>query len=532
MSALMASALISCLAGLISIPIGTFLAAPVYYLLGLFEWLCAVEQQLPCSVWVAGCPAVWEIVVYYALLACAAVGTSALLKAQLSHSRMKKHVGSPLKRMEQIPRGSTLETQMAQLSHNRTEQKNHRRMAQNQKTRLPQNPAIRAAGNGGKVPHGTPGSRSIRRVSHGTPGSRKKIPHGAPAVLWVIVMLLCVCLMGFHPRTGLTVTCLDVGQGDGALIQLPDGTTCLIDGGSTSVSSLWEYRISQTVKYYGISTIDYVLLSHADSDHISGITEYLKDYLPGFAQKNAHGISLKNLVLPPTADESDFETLIERCRELDISVLRMEAGAVLGSAAASAASVGGTSGTGTTGMGTAGTGTSGTETAGSGTAGSGTAGTTVRTAGSATRGNTRTWSFTCVAPSSSSLSGDKNEDSTVLLLQYGSFRMLFTGDLEGASEMALAASGVDLSCDVLKVGHHGSKGASSDEFLAAVSPAFGIISCGANNTYGHPAAAAVERLRMAGITLYATMECGAMTIRSNGVSYRISGYLATEVYAH
>lgn len=118
----------------------------------------------------------------------------------------------------------------------------------------------------------------------------------------------------------------------------------------------------------------------------------------------------------------------------------------------------------------------------------------------------------------------------VLLLEYGAFRMLFTGDLENDSERKLAASGCDLSCDVLKVGHHGSNGASSEEFLLQTAPAFGIISCGADNRYGHPGAEATERLRAAGITLYATMDCGAVTIRSDGKGYQILGYIKTEAY--
>ncbi|MCD7814489.1 MAG: ComEC/Rec2 family competence protein [Lachnospiraceae bacterium] len=391
MSALMGSALISCLVGLVSIPAGTFLAAPVYYLLGLFEELCVAEQQLPGALWVAGCPGVWTVMLYYGLL----LGTAGVTHLLLT----------------------------------------------------------------GK-------SRRRQRVN-----AKKQMLGG---LVWICAIAGGLCLMGFHPRSGLTVTCIDVGQGDGALIQLPDGTNCLIDGGSSSVSGLWEYRISQVVKYYGIGRLDYVFLSHADSDHISGIEEYLEDYLPGFAGSNAHGITLKNLILPPTADAGDFADLKEYAEKLGIPVFGMEAGAALGS--------------------------------------------------------TSSWSLTCLAPDSLALSGDKNEDSMVLLLQYGAFRMLFTGDLEGESERTLASSGADLTCDVLKVGHHGSKGASSEAFLAAASPAFGVISCGEDNSYGHPAAAAVERLRAAGITLYTTMDCGAVTIRSNGSTYRISGYITTEEY--
>jgi len=426
MSALMGSALISCLVGLVSVPAGIFLSAPVYYLLGFFEILCTCEQQLPGAVWIAGCPALWRAAAYYALLF-AAAGLVCFLERY-----REKALCTPKKDRIVRPFGI-----------NQRRRTGRKRCFQEQ-------------------PRGT-----VQRKQH------PELQY-LQTMVWICAIGIGLFLMAFHPRSGLTVTCMDVGQGDGALIQLPDGTNCLIDGGSSSVSELWEYRISQVVKYYGISRLDYVFLSHADSDHISGIEEYLEDYLPGFAGSNAHGITLEHLILPPAADEEDFSVLIACAEKLGISVFRMEAGAGLG--------------------------------------------------------NSSVWSFVCLAPDSAALSGDKNEDSMVLLLQYGDFRMLFTGDLEGEAELALAASGSELSVEVLKVGHHGSKGASSEAFLTAASPAFGIISCGRDNSYGHPAAAAVERLRAADITLYTTMDCGAVTIRSNGSTYRISGYIKTENY--
>ncbi|MCC8104713.1 MAG: ComEC/Rec2 family competence protein [Clostridiales bacterium] len=465
MSALMSSALISGLVGLVSVPLGTFLAAPVYYLLGLFEGLCRIEQQMPCAVWIAGCPAIWKIAVYYALL----TGAAALIGK--TGKNLPKNL--PEKQLEKL-----LEKQPEKLS--------------------------------GKPMDGTPGNPMRKRKRN----SYKRMAERTACGIWLITVIFGLCLMACRPRSGLTAVSLDVGQGDGALLMLPDGTNCLIDGGSSSVRSLWEYRISQTLKYYGISRLDYIFLSHADSDHISGVQEYLEAYLPGFAGRNVHGITLKNLVLPPTADETDFEELSSDAESIGAAVLRMEAGGFIGTTAVEEDTPAGTS--------AAGSGIStGTPAAGSGTS----AGTPAAGSGTSTGTSADGWSLTCLAPSAGALSGDKNEDSMVLLLQYGSFRMLFTGDLEGDAETALAASGADLSCDVLKVGHHGSKGASSEEFLAAVSPAFGIISCGKNNRYGHPAEAALERLRAANITLYTTMDCGAVIVRSDGSGYRISGFL-------
>jgi beta-lactamase superfamily II metal-dependent hydrolase len=94
--------------------------------------------------------------------------------------------------------------------------------------------------------------------------------------------------------------------------------------------------------------------------------------------------------------------------------------------------------------------------------------------------------------------------------------MLFTGDLEKAAEQRLVQSGADLQADVLKVGHHGSAGASSEAFLEQVNAAVGLISCGLNNRYGHPAQAALERLEDAGCKLLRTDLSGAITIREDG----------------
>ncbi len=234
-------------------------------------------------------------------------------------------------------------------------------------------------------------------------------------------------LLSFHPRSAASVTCLDVGQGDSSLLRFADGTNCLIDAGSSSEDRVWEYRIGPAVKYYGIRELDYVFLSHGDSDHTNGILEYLESFSPGFGGKNAHGVSIRNLVLPPTADPADFEEIRKGAERAGIPVLKLEAGGLIAA------------------------------------------------------GGRADWSLSCLAPSS--LCGEKNEDSMVLLLRSGDFRMLFTGDLEGNAEDKLAASGADLSADVLKVGHHGSKGASKEPFLAAVNPAVGIISCAEHNVH-------------------------------------------------
>lgn len=93
------------------------------------------------------------------------------------------------------------------------------------------------------------------------------------------------------------------------------------------------------------------------------------------------------------------------------------------------------------------------------------------------------------------MTGDANLDSAIVKLVYGETSFLFTGDCEGDSEKNLMEiAGKDLKSDVLKVGHHGSNTASSDEFLDAVAPKIAVISCAEGNDYGHPHPNVLKRL--------------------------------------
>jgi len=104
----------------------------------------------------------------------------------------------------------------------------------------------------------------------------------------------------------------------------------------------------------------------------------------------------------------------------------------------------------------------------------------------------------------SSLSGDSNVDSIVVLLSCGTVEVLLAGDAEVPSEREMLASGILIDIDILKVGHHGSRTATSDTFLAAVAPEVGVISAGLNNQYGHPHQEVVDSLTAAGVQLWST----------------------------
>ncbi len=109
-----------------------------------------------------------------------------------------------------------------------------------------------------------------------------------------------------------------------------------------------------------------------------------------------------------------------------------------------------------------------------------------------------------------------NDASIGVLLQFGQKRFLFTGDAESQSESDIVVNGIDIDCDVYKVGHHGSKTSSSVALLNEASPAYAVISCGENNDYGHPHAQTLNELRSRGIKVFRTDEQGTIVATTDG----------------
>ena len=109
-----------------------------------------------------------------------------------------------------------------------------------------------------------------------------------------------------------------------------------------------------------------------------------------------------------------------------------------------------------------------------------------------------------------------NDSSIVLRIDFGSTSFLFTGDAEDWSEYMMIDSRVNLKADVLKVSHHGSGTASTEEFLKAVQPEYAVISVGKNNEYGHPHRNVLDRLSSIGASVLRTDELGTIIIESDG----------------
>ena len=93
--------------------------------------------------------------------------------------------------------------------------------------------------------------------------------------------------------------------------------------------------------------------------------------------------------------------------------------------------------------------------------------------------------------------------------------MLLTGDVEASGEKEMLDAFPELisGCTILKTAHHGSNTSTTQEFLNAASPGAALISCGKDNSYGHPHEEVLSRFRDAGVPVFITAECGAITVR-------------------
>lgn len=148
------------------------------------------------------------------------------------------------------------------------------------------------------------------------------------AVVWLgyrqrykLQIQVCVLLAGlfllFYLPGSLQICMFDVGQGDGIYVKLPTRENILIDGGSSSKKKVGAYVLKNGIKYYGGATLDYVFVSHSDSDHYSGITELLEEPT----------ITIRHLVLPDiTNPDEAYERLVTTAQRQGIEIVYMKEG--------------------------------------------------------------------------------------------------------------------------------------------------------------------------------------------------------------
>ena len=281
------------------------------------------------------------------------------------------------------------------------------------------------------------------------------------------IAFTAVFLLLLPAKAGLTITFLDVGQGDCICIKNGYGDSYLVDGGSSSVKSVGEYRIIPFLKSQGISQLKAVFITHPDEDHCSGIKELIQT---GALQ----GINIKNLVLPDIAQSAKEEAYLELehlAAKYGIPVSYISRGQEI-------------------------------------------------IDGKLT--------ITCLHPTQAYASSNSNEYSTVLTLTVGNFTTMLTGDIEGEGEQMLTQflKKEKMSpITILKTAHHGSKYSTDKEFLETISPRIALISAGKDNPYGHPHSELIDRLNQAGCQLYQTNQTGAITVHYKDGKITIKSFL-------
>lgn len=127
-------------------------------------------------------------------------------------------------------------------------------------------------------------------------------------------------------------------------------------------------------------------------------------------------------------------------------------------------------------------------------------------------------------PSESYAAGSVNDGSVVISVRYKNCSAIFTGDVEAGGERSMLKNGKVCEADILQVAHHGSDSSNTAQFLGQVSPKIALISCGANNSYGHPKPDVLKRLKQVGSFIFQTPESGAITVKMVEDAYVVEGF--------
>jgi competence protein ComEC len=317
---------------------------------------------------------------------------------------------------------------------------------------------------------------------------RRNDKHRRRKTAWAMsaAQLLLIALVVFHPWSAakldgkLRIDFLDVGQGDAALMTLPDGTTVLVDGGGQpgpfnkrrtlddesdesfqrETRSIGEMVVSEYLWWRGLDHVDYLIATHADADHIDG----LNDVAGNFAVRAA-------LVARSPGRDIEYSEFAQTLSSRSIPLRLVGAGDEIRIGDVSI---------------------------------------------------TVLWP----PPSMNSELPFGNNDSVVLKLKYGSRTVLLTADIEAAAEKSLLKSPTELKADAVKVAHHGSKTSSSPEFIAATKASFAIISVGQTSIFGHPNKDVVERWKGSGAEVLTTGNSGTITVTTNGTDLKVERFIA------
>jgi competence protein ComEC len=297
--------------------------------------------------------------------------------------------------------------------------------------------------------------------------SKKLLPLSCCFQLILIAVVLFHPFSAIRPDGKLRVDFLDVGQGDAALVTMPDGVTLLIDGGGRpsfrspfsengsesferESRSIGEMVVSEYLWWRGLDSVDYVLATHADADHMDG----LNDVVSNFSIRSA-------LVGRIPANDAEYARFAQTLSRTKTTMEVVQAGDVL-------------------------------------------------------KFGDVTATVLSPTPTNDASVASQNDDSVVVLLKFGERSFLFTGDIEKQAERQLVAQLQNLRVDVVKVPHHGSRTSSTEAFVEATKPRLAVIPVGRTSMFGHPHEEVVERWTRNGAEVLTTGRSGTITVTTDG----------------
>ena len=300
-----------------------------------------------------------------------------------------------------------------------------------------------------------------------------------------VLISIYVFIIFRNKYDGFSICFLDVGQGASIYIKSDTGNDYLIDGGSSDEKNIGEYKLESFLEARQVSTLEYIFITHCDTDHISGIVELIE----------RGNILIDKLVLPNIALEARDEKylkLVTMAKERGIEALYMKAGDMLWD------------------------------------------------------GELK---LTCINPREMSLEKDRsdralakrdrakllnentdiNESSLVLVAEYKGVIGIFTGDIGKETEKSLLETLEQFDFKgklvVYDVAHHGSKNSNSQEMIDALKPRIAVVSCSKENSYGHPAVEVLERLSQVYCNVWCTYESGQVEVYESEKGMMVRGYV-------
>ena len=526
--------------GILSLIPGLGIAGTVDCLiLWWYEWICGRFAQLPGAIWCVGRPEVWQIVCYYIGIFLLVFGRKYVEAWKRRGTYGEKNV--PGDRQHFARTLWCLITRGADESIRNRKKDCNGEMIQYSDRRF------------GTCPTGM--QNALVKFQCAWQGAMTYMNRVLHLIAVVMILGLLIGLLTGNFDCGSRVTFLDVGQGDGIVVETGQGVY-LFDCGSTSRKNIGEYVLKPYLKSRGIRSLRGVFVSHPDEDHMNGVIELLENGADW-------GIIVEQLFLPAIAEEKrteSFATLLAAAGAAEVSVSYIKCGDEIRDSQLRLLCLHPEENT----------------TLADANAYSECFYVEVfakkmkreaiddrkandASGGSAIEGSGENGSFA------------GNGERKDFRVNDGKINILLTGDVEGEGERQLMQELQSMQgsrslqealplqesrslqeprslqesrslqttrrlqeqrgqrefrVDILKVAHHGSRYSTGTEFLATASPAVAIISCGRNNSYGHPHAETLQRLEDAQVPWYGTMDYGALTVTVDSHGNRLRGYLS------